>query len=199
MMTTEIALNAQTSEIAQPTETIEITDAALITKAKGLNRSIDKYVHKGIEAFWSMGEALGTLYKRRHLHADGKWESILKEIGVSGTTDRNARRFYESCEFADLHMFKNKTDGLRKLGIIATPLADAGLSSQGLQPRRRGSVVPRCGFQRRVRPNGCPPRGERSVREVEEHRRLRGWQPAGTLATRHSPRIPGRRWPGTRR
>ncbi len=115
MMTTEITPNAQT------TETIEIADAALITKAKGLNRTIDKHVHKGIEAFWQMGEALATLFRRRHLHVDGKWNSILKEIGVSGTTDRNARRFYESCEFTDLHLFKNKSDALRRLGIIATP------------------------------------------------------------------------------
>ena len=107
MLTTETAPNVQTTETTstalttetaldiQANETSEITDAALITKAKGLNRSIDKYVRKGIEAFWLMGEALGTLYKRRHLQADGRWVSILKEIGVSETTDRNPRRFYE--------------------------------------------------------------------------------------------------------
>ena len=133
MLTTETTPNAQTTETTsmgltteialdvQANETSDITDSALITKAKGLNRSIDKYVRKGIEAFWMMGEALGTLYKRRHLQADGKWVSILREIGVSGTTDRNARRFFETCEFADLHLYKNKSDALRKLGIIASP------------------------------------------------------------------------------
>ena len=141
MMTTEIALNTQTSD------TTEIADAALITKAKGLNRFIDKYVHKGIEAFWQMGEALATLFRRRHLHVDGKWESILKEIGVSGTTDRNARRFYESCEFSDLHLYKNKSDALRKLGIIATPLpmlAAPPKDSNPVEEAPSSPAVPTC-------------------------------------------------------
>ncbi len=132
MMTTETTKKAQmtepnqtsmTAEIAltpQAPEATEITDASLIAQAKGFNKAIDRYVRKGTEAFWLMGQALGTLYKRRHLQVDGRWESILKEIGVSGTTDRNARRFFESCEFADLHLYKNKTEALRKLGIIAT-------------------------------------------------------------------------------
>ena len=132
MMTTETTKNAQMTETnqtsinaeiasnAQAPEATEITDASLIAKAKGFNKSIDKYVRKGTEAFWLMGQALGALYKRRHLQVDGRWESILKEIGVSGTTDRNARRFFESCEFTDLHLYKNKTEALRKLGIIAT-------------------------------------------------------------------------------
>lgn len=147
-MMTAIASQMTDNEI--PTATNETTDDALIAKAKGLNRSMERHLRKGIEAFYLLGETLTALYKRRHLHADGRWSVILKEIGISTTTDNHARRLFQSCEFADLANYKNKTEALRALGIIATKewperaskptalvheQAQAGCGAESIDPR----------------------------------------------------------------
>lgn len=100
---------------------IEPTDEALIARAKGLNKAMERHLRSGIKAFWKLGETLAALYKRRHLHADGRWACMLKQVGISTTTDNHARRFYAGCEFSDLGLYKNKTAALRALGILATP------------------------------------------------------------------------------
>lgn len=119
---TTIAADTLTTATETPTTApIEPTDEALIARAKGLNKQMETHLRKGIEAFYRLGEILVALKKRTHLHADGRWSSILKEVGVSTTTDNHARRFSLSCEFTDLGRFKNKTEALRTLGILATP------------------------------------------------------------------------------
>jgi hypothetical protein len=115
------AIETPTTAIEITTAPVEPTDEALIARAKSLNKTMETHLRKGIEAFWKLGEALHFLYQRRHLRPDGRWSSVLKEIGISTTTDNHAQRFYRGCRLEEALTFKNKTAALRALGIMASP------------------------------------------------------------------------------
>ena len=123
-------LTSNLTETVAADNNVALSDDALVAKARGLNKTMERHVTKGIEAFWDLGEALAQLFKRRHLQENGKWADVLKRINVSTTTDSQARRFFAACCREDVGQYKNKTAALRAMSIIANPEASKTSQSE---------------------------------------------------------------------
>jgi hypothetical protein len=99
-----------------------LDDDELIARVRGLHESTERHLKRSIQDFWLLGASLNSLFKRRHLYVTTTWESfVADEVGIGRNTASQARRLASSCEFSALGQFRNRTDGLRQLKILASP------------------------------------------------------------------------------